>query len=109
MNKVKNFLLYLKSALKSINWYKFLFVSAIIKALAVEPGYPLAVIIICLTGFEAFTYFVREVRVRPMNENVQGQLNDLKTKLASFESRDRIERMANQTTTNTSNTPRRMF
>lgn len=109
MNIIKVFSLYLKNAVKSTNWHRILFVLTVAKALVWSPGFADAAVIACLVGFEAFTYYIREVRIRPMNEQVQFQLNEMRTKLASFESRDRIERMAAQTSTNTNNTPRRMF
>ena len=109
MNMIKVFSLYIKNAVKSTNWHSILFVLTVAKAQVWSPGFADALVIACLVAFEAFTHYIREVRVRPMNEHVQAKLNEMATKLASFESRDRIERMAAQNTTNTSNTPRRMF
>ena len=99
----------IKNVLKTFKWSRFVLITFIIKAIIFSANYAEAMIILSLIANEAFSFYVTEIKIKPIQESIRSELSELKTRLSSIENRDRIERMAAQTSTNTSTTPRRMF
>lgn len=99
----------IKNVLKTLNWTRLLLFSLVIKAIIFSASFAEAFIILSILVSESFKFFIVEVKLKPTETSLRSELVKLETRLSSLESRDRIERMAAQTSTNTNTTPRRMF
>lgn len=108
MEKLKT----LWSRLLAVKRLPFLLYLLIAKSIFFSVAYPEALIILCILGFQGFTYFIDEVKVKPVEKAHKDKINELETRVNSLESRDRLERIAINTATATPTTPqapKRMF